>query len=67
MNDLAFGTTLLASFAAQIAAVIIECMSPVPALRPAAAIAASGAAPVQVAQAAGATCPRLALAPVAVR
>ena len=67
MNDLAFGTTLLASFAALLAGVIIESMAPVPAPHAAVAIAASRPAPQRIAQAGSMACPKLALAPVAIR
>jgi hypothetical protein len=67
MNDLTFGTTLLASFAALLAAVLIESLSPVPPPHAAVAFAASQPAPERVAQAGSAGCPRVALAPVSIR
>ncbi len=66
MNDLAFGATLLALFAALIAAVIIEITSPVPVAH-AAVKAGSRSAPERVARTDIAGCPKLAMAPVAVR
>jgi hypothetical protein len=64
MNDLAFGTTLFASFFSLVAAIIIEGTSPHPAPDAVAAVARPKPAPVQLAQAGSVDCRKLAQAPV---